>query len=77
MKHVSPLNTIVSRTPAHSPTPSVFNKTPTGSQGKEYAHLQEASIQVNVLLSVHFSMTKASNRLAWVSDFICAYLARS
>lgn len=50
MKHVSPLKPVVNRTPAHSPTPSVFNKTPTGSQGKEYAHLQEASVQVKILL---------------------------
>lgn len=77
MKHVSPLKAVVNRTPAHSPTPSVFNKTPTGSQGKEYAHLQEASIQVNVLHSLHFSTTKASNRLAWVSYSSCAYLAGS
>ena len=59
MKHVSPLKPVVNKTPAQSPTPSVFNKTPTGPQGKEYAHLQEASIQVNFFRSVCFNMTKA------------------
>lgn len=46
MKHVSPLKPAGNRTPTHSPTPSVFNKSHTGSQGREHSHLQAASMQV-------------------------------
>ncbi|KAL3152044.1 hypothetical protein ABBQ32_001157 [Trebouxia sp. C0010 RCD-2024] len=46
MKHVSPLKPVGNRTPTHSPTPSLFNKSHTGSQGREHSHLQAASMQV-------------------------------
>ncbi|KAA6426622.1 MAG: phosphatase 2C and cyclic nucleotide-binding kinase domain-containing -like [Trebouxia sp. A1-2] len=51
-RHVSPMQPIASTahngTSSPSPTPSIFSKTPTGTQANNYSQLQEASIQVEM-----------------------------